>query len=717
MFKIKSLATKFIFTSLIIVAVLAMYLYLDFRFTEHIDSEAARINIAGRQRMLSTKMMFNAKGFLDPTLSDAERGEYKKLFDNVANEYEEAFYSLKDGGKRLRLKPLDNYYREYYKDSSSMLNSLLELWQKTQKPVLLEIRGFPLEKRREACVRCHVVMRNKLKDIEVFVKSLEMHHEKIIRDFYAVKIFLMGSLLVTAVFIVFYVRRSIIQPVLKLRDATKEIEKGNFDMRVDIKNRDEIGMLGSALNNMSENLNRLFIEKMQNLDELDALNKELHRDSMELLSLADASNVILTTTTLATTESLYETICNIAVRSFDLKMAWIGVIEEGSFDVKPIAQYGFEDGYLSSIKITWDDSPTSMGPTGMAIKTKTARVENNIETDPVYLPWREEARKRGYRSSMAIPLISTESKILGVLNIYSSKPGFFTSKRIKLFQVYANQAATSIENMQLIEGLEQKVEERTSELDAARITAEAANKAKSDFLANMSHELRTPLNAISGFSDLMLLGIAGELNEQYNHYAKAINESGRHLLNLINEILDLSKIEAGKMDLECSAFSVKSFIENSLLFVKERALEHNISISVKVEDTIDTIQADERRLKQVLVNLLSNAVKFTPDGGSVHVYARKVRSQELGGINSPLDTDFIEISVVDTGIGIRREDMGKLFKPFQQLEVPYEKKHEGTGLVLSLCKRIVELHGGKIWVESEVGKGSNFSFMIPTTQT
>ena len=282
----------------------------------------------------------------------------------------------------------------------------------------------------------------------------------------------------------------------------------------------------------------------------------------------------------------------------------------------------------------------------------------------------------------------------------------------------------------LYSGLEDKVQERTRELENANIELQAlnrevemrraeageANKAKSDFLANMSHELRTPLNSIIGFSEILQDGLYGQLNEKEKEYVNDIYTSGSHLLDLINDILDLSKVEAGKMELEISIFILKDLLNASMTMLKEKAMKHGINISFEITPEADIeIEADERKLKQVIFNLLSNAVKFTPEGGSVRVSAKKVTPPNL-----PLDKGrqggVIEISVTDTGIGIKPEDMPKLFKEFSQLESAYEKKYEGTGLGLALTKRFVELHGGRIWVESEFGKGSKFSFALPMKQ-
>jgi signal transduction histidine kinase len=230
---------------------------------------------------------------------------------------------------------------------------------------------------------------------------------------------------------------------------------------------------------------------------------------------------------------------------------------------------------------------------------------------------------------------------------------------------------------------------------------ENASRHKSEFLANMSHELRTPLNAVIGFSEVLQDRLFGELNDKQAEYVADIHTSGRHLLALINDILDLSKIEAGRMELQVSRFALSDVLENTVALARERATRQGISLSLEVDPSVGVIEADERKLKQVLFNLLTNASKFTARGGDVEVSARG-------------DGDEVLVSVRDDGIGIAAADQARIFEEFQQ--VGQSQLQEGTGLGLALSRRFVELHGGRLWVESELGKGSTFTFTLPRTQ-
>lgn len=286
--------------------------------------------------------------------------------------------------------------------------------------------------------------------------------------------------------------------------------------------------------------------------------------------------------------------------------------------------------------------------------------------------------------------------------------------------IYALIRKDQREHERILRKLDDMVKERTAELEGAMLLAQSTNRAKSEFLANMSHELRTPLNAIIGFSEALLSGIYGPINERHREYLNDILVSGENLLGLINDVLELSKIESGSTNLEQREFSLRELMKSAAGMFREKTAKHGIRLEYRVDDGLDEIVADQRKLKQMLVNLLSNAIKFTSDGGAISVHARRGVRPDASGevIPEPVTQDFrpdgfIEISVEDTGIGIAKDDIPKLFQSFQQLESPFQKRYGGTGLGLFLTKRLVELHGGKIWVESEKGKGARFTVLIP----
>ena len=279
-----------------------------------------------------------------------------------------------------------------------------------------------------------------------------------------------------------------------------------------------------------------------------------------------------------------------------------------------------------------------------------------------------------------------------------------------------------------------KLEDEKAKLAVAKKAADSANLSKSEFLANMSHELRTPLNHIIGFTELVVDKNFGDLNETQEEYLTDALHGSKHLLSLINDILDLSKVEAGKLELQPTDVDIKVLLENSLIMVKEKAMKHGIKLFTDTDGVPAIVNADERKLKQIIYNLLSNAVKFTPDGGEIRLTANRVRGSEsrVGAerqsrfIGDPVlvqpttgnaqdaTGEYIEISVRDTGIGLKKEDLERIFSPFEQVENSASRKFQGTGLGLSLTKSLVELHDGRIWVESEgEGKGSRFNFVIP----
>ena len=427
------------------------------------------------------------------------------------------------------------------------------------------------------------------------------------------------------------------------------------------------------------------IENVRLFQELQARTRELARSVGELKALGEVGQAVSSTLDLETV------LTRIASHAVQLSGTHGGVIyeyDETTQEFHLRASHRMEDEVVEAIKAT----PVRLGEgaTGRAAITRTPVQIPDILEEREYTGTRARPIlvRLGYRSLLAVPLLR-EQQIMGALTVWRRAPGNFAPEVVNLLQTFAAQSALAIQNARLFREIEDKSRQ-----------IEAANRHKSEFLANMSHELRTPLNAIIGFSEVLGERMFGELNEKQAEYTEDILSSGRHLLSLINEILDLSKVEAGRMELELAKFDLPLAIDNARTFVRERATKHGINLDVTVDERLGDFVGDERKIKQILLNLLSNAVKFTPEGGRI-------------GINARQADGSVEISVSDTGIGISPEDQAKIFEEFRQVGGDYAHKREGTGLGLTLAKKFVELHGGRIWVESEVGKGSTFSFTLP----
>jgi signal transduction histidine kinase/CheY-like chemotaxis protein len=300
----------------------------------------------------------------------------------------------------------------------------------------------------------------------------------------------------------------------------------------------------------------------------------------------------------------------------------------------------------------------------------------------------DELMRHGWRSMVAVPL-RHEDEIVGMLTVRRKTEGAVAAHTISLLETLAGQSAVAIHNARLFRELQSK----TAQL-------EVASRHKSEFLASMSHELRTPLNAVIGFSDVLLDRMFGELNDRQAEYIQDIRDSGRHLLELINEILDLSRIEAGRMDLDVGVIDMVPLLNQCLGMVRDRADQHGIEVALEVDATLEPIEGDERKLKQVVLNLLSNAVKFTPDGGAVAMRATAGEGEVI-------------VAVSDTGPGVAPADRERIFAAFQRGDRAARGDAEGTGLGLTLSRRIVDLHGGRLWLEDAPGGGSRFSFAVP----
>jgi len=427
------------------------------------------------------------------------------------------------------------------------------------------------------------------------------------------------------------------------------------------------------------------IENVRLFKELEARTGELTRSVGELRALGEISQA------LSSTLDVDVVLNTIVTRANDLIGAdgcTIFEYDEATEQFHLRATRNLEPGLVELARGT----PLRKGDQGilgqLPIGRQAVQVPD-ITVDSYSSPISDALIQAGYRAVVAVPLIR-EDHLIGALTMNRKTPGEFAPETMDLLQTFATQSALAIQNARLFREIEQKSRE-----------LEAASRHKSELLANMSHELRTPLNAIIGFSEVLNEHMFGELNEKQDEYLKDIYASGQHLLSLINDILDLSKIEAGRMELELAGFSLPAAIDNALILVRERASRRGIRLGQTVNDGVGMIRGDERKVKQVLLNLLSNALKFTPEGGRIDVRAT-------------MKDGMAEIAVADTGVGIAPEDQEAIFEEFRQVGTA-DKKVEGTGLGLALSRKFIELHGGRIWVKSQSGEGSTFTFALPVS--
>ena len=425
------------------------------------------------------------------------------------------------------------------------------------------------------------------------------------------------------------------------------------------------------------------IENVRLFKELEARTAALTRSVGQLTALAEVGRAVSSTLDLETV------LTTIVSRAVELSGLDGGVVLEYDEDAQEFVHRAqAETGGTLAAARRATRIRRGEGVVGRAAVTLEPVQVFDITAPGAYVgPNRENLFESGIRAILAVPMVR-EGKLIGCLGVTRNRPGEFPAEVVELLKTFATQSALAIQNARLF----REIEEKSRQLGAA-------SHHKSEFLANMSHELRTPLNAVIGFSEVLLQRMFGELNAKQDEYLQDIYASGQHLLSLINDILDLSKIEAGRMELELTDFDLPTALDSALTLIRERAGRRGIALHLSVDERLGPMRADERKIRQVVLNLLSNAIKFTPEGGRVDVAA------------VPRD-EFVEVSVSDTGVGIAPEDQEAVFEEFRQVGTA-AKKVEGTGLGLALSRKFIELHGGRIWVQSQVGIGSTFTFSIP----
>ena len=425
------------------------------------------------------------------------------------------------------------------------------------------------------------------------------------------------------------------------------------------------------------------IENVRLFKELQVRTGELTQSVEKLTALGEVSRAVSSTLDV---ETVLATIVSRASQLAGAAGCSIFEYDEGTEQFELRATHNDDAAFVEALRAV----PLRKGE---GLMGRAAEMREAIQISDITQPGAYQSSARdtlirfGYRALLSVPLLR-EDQIIGSLSFNRKAPGEFPPEVVDVLKTFATQSALAIQNARLF----REIADKSAQL-------EAASRHKSEFLANMSHELRTPLNAIIGFSEVLAERMFGDVNAKQAEYLQDILESGRHLLSLINDILDLSKIEAGHMELERADFDLPSAIENALILVRERASRRGITLGHTLDERLGVIGGDERKVKQVLLNLLSNALKFTPEGGRIDVGGR-------------LDGEVAEVSVTDTGIGIASADQEAVFEEFRQVGTA-ERKAEGTGLGLALTRKFVELHGGTIWVRSELGRGSTFTFTLP----
>ncbi len=474
--------------------------------------------------------------------------------------------------------------------------------------------------------------------------------------------------------------RRMVGPIQALRAGAARIGSGDLSQRISVKTGDELEALADQFNDMAGRLQESYADLEKKVE---VRTHELAQSVGELRALGEVSQAVNSTLDL---EEVLNTIVTKAVQLSDTDAGAIYDYDETKSEFRLRSTYGMDDGLIAAIK----ERHIRIGDAGIGeAAAQRAPLQIADLHDQPASEVLDMVVRAGFRALLIIPLLGAE-RIVGALVVRRKRPGEFSKQTIDLLQTFAAQSVLAIQNARLFHEIE----------DKSRQLAEASQH-KSQFLANMSHELRTPLNAILGYTELILDDIYGETPAKMRGVLDRVQRNGKHLLGLINDVLDLSKIEAGQLTLSLSDYSLKNVIQTVFSAIEPLASEKQIAIKIDVAQELPQGRGDERRLTQVLLNLVGNAIKFT-DIGEVSIKG----SSANGSFN---------VAVRDTGPGISTADQAKLFQEFQQADNSITKKKGGTGLGLAISRRIIEMHGGRIWVESSPGQGSTFAFTLPVT--
>jgi len=462
------------------------------------------------------------------------------------------------------------------------------------------------------------------------------------------------------------------------------IDDENIGLQVVKKNSGDYLVKGKTNSDMLIRSIRYAIERKRRDTELQKLNRTLK-------ALSDSGKAMLH----AADENEYlESVCGIVVKDCGYAMVWIGYAEnDENKTVRPVAQAGFEEGYLKTVNITWADSERGRGPTGTAIRTGKVTMTSNMLTDPDFKPWRDEAIKRGYASSIVLPLTSG-GKTFGAITIYSKEADPVSKDETELLTELANDLAYGITTIRL--NIANKQAEKI--LKNENIRLQELDRMKSEFVSIVSHDLRTPLTSIMGFADTIMRKKLKLTEKQKATFIGYIREESRRLSRLISDYLDLSKIESGKFELNLKNVNIRKVINSTV----EMFLANTKKTKLKWEfgPGLPEIKLDKDRITQVLQNLIDNAIKYSPISSTIDIIVKK-------------ELNNIIVSVNDEGQGVPDEEKNKVFDRYYRLKNEVTRKEQGTGLGLTISKAIVERHGGKIWVENNSPVGSRFIFTVP----